>query len=142
MYSFVGFNLRDGGKILASVFDRSELSADEILTGFSNSFDSLYSTGNFTDDFSEYFAEHTDRIKDADVMSADVNARIMYLKALSPHPNKYRAQILAMTGDTSKAIKEILVKILSEMKDINAEIEEMMVTKDINALTEELTASR
>ena len=129
LYSFVGFNLRDGGKILASVFDRSELSADEILTGFSNSFDSLYSTGNFTDDFSEYFAEHTDRIKDADVMSADVNARIMYLKALSPHPNKYRAQILAMTGDTSKAIKEILVKILSEMKDINAEIEEMIVSK-------------
>lgn len=64
--------------------------------------------------FKKVIAERIDNFKDIEVKNMNVTSRWIYITALgTANKNKYKSQILAMAGDTSKKIKEALTGIIS-----------------------------
>lgn len=72
--------------------------------------DTSYQSENMWLDFSQAVSKRIEDFADIDIKDMPVSARWIYATALATaNRAKYKSQILAMTGDTSKKVKEALI---------------------------------
>lgn len=72
---------------------------------------------------------YAEKVAQADVSKLTTTGRNNYIWALSKCGDKYKKQIFAMAGDTSKVVRGQLVTVISKMKNCDTEIADMMSSK-------------
>ncbi len=73
--------------------------------------------------------DYAEKVVLADTSKLTADGRCNYIWALASCGDKYKEQIFAMAGDTSKAVREILVKVVSKMSDCETDIADMLSAK-------------
>lgn len=73
--------------------------------------------------------DYAEKVAQADTSKLTADGRHNYIWALGAFGDKYKEQIFAMTGDTSKTVKEVLVTVISKMNDCETEIADMLSAK-------------
>ncbi len=77
----------------------------------------------------ENLVDYAEKVAQADVSKLTSMGRHEYICALAAFGDKYKEQIFAMAGDTSKTVREVFVKVVSEMKGCETDIADMLSAK-------------
>lgn len=123
-----GFNFKEHSDKFIEML-RSEIkSPDIVLDAMSKAAESTYYVDSCVSKCSEALEKHLDFIKDADASKLSVTARRIYISALGKQPNRYKAQLLPLASDTSKAVKELFIPIFAKA-EWNEDVCELLKSK-------------
>lgn len=78
---------------------------------------------------SSHLADYAEKTAKADTSKLTADGRYTYICVLASYGNKYRQQIFAMTGDTSKTVRNQLVNVIPKMQGCEADIADMMSSR-------------
>lgn len=110
-----GFNDRKNNKEFAEMFFSENIPVNLILE---------------QDIEPENLVPYIEKVADADISGVSVEGRICYLETLNlAGADKYKSKIFAMADDKSKAVKNLLVEVISKMNDCTDEVENMLMSK-------------
>lgn len=115
--NFTGFKSydNDNGKIIAEILFSEKVPVEMILNKGVRA---------------EYLVSYAEQIAEVSVSELTADGRERYVSVLSDAgTEKYKEKILAMTDDTSKAVKTTLVSVISKMRDWQADIIDMLNAK-------------
>lgn len=114
MNVYIGFYINEKSEQYIDILLEQGVSPAVIIERLGIIIENSYDLNNKSMVFSKAVAEHIDNFKDIEVKNMNVTSRWIYITALGTSDrNKYKSQILAMAGDTSKKIKEALTGIIS-----------------------------
>lgn len=113
-FYFIGskasFEIKDRPDEFIDIFMTTMQNSTEALRKVTEIIDTPYQAESMWLDFSQAVSKRIEDFADIDVKDMPVSARWIYVTALATaDPEKYKSQILAMTGDTSKKVKEALI---------------------------------
>lgn len=114
---FTGFASyeNDNGKIIAEILFSEKVPVEMILN---------------KEVKTEYLVSYAEQIAEVNVSELTADARVIYISVLeNAGTEKYKEKILALTDDTSKAVKTTLVSVISKMRDWQADIIDMLNAK-------------
>lgn len=104
------FEIKDSPDEFIDIFMETLNDSTNALRKVAETIDSRYQAEDMWLDFSQAVAKRIEDFADIDVKDMPVSARWIYATALATaNRAKYKPQILAMTGDTSKKVKEALI---------------------------------
>ncbi|MCM1507767.1 MAG: DUF4132 domain-containing protein [Ruminococcus flavefaciens] len=107
--NYTGFNVSSSTDDFIGLLIEQGVDSRTILEKLAFFVDNSY-IYNMANDFSKAMADKAEDFADTDVSGLPVTARWIYVTALiTAGREKYKSQILSLTGDTSKKIKEALV---------------------------------
>lgn len=110
----IGFDINKKSEQYIDMLLEQGVSPAVIIERLGIIIENSYDISNKSMIFSKAVAERIEKFEDAEVKNMNVTSRWIYLTALgTADRNKYKSQILAMAGDTSKKIKEALTGIIS-----------------------------
>lgn len=105
----------DNGKIIAEILFSEKVPVEMILNK---------SVGV------DYLVPYAQKIAEVNISELTAEARVLYISVLSEAgTERYKEKILALTDDTSKAVKTTLVSVISKMRDWQADIIDMLNAK-------------
>lgn len=114
MRNSIGFDIDKKSEQYIDMLLEQGVSPTVIIERLGIIIENSYDISNKSMVFSKVVAECIEKFEDAEVKNMNVTSRWIYLTALgTADRNKYKSQILAMAGDTSKKIKEALTGIIS-----------------------------
>ncbi len=114
--------LREGGVPFPYIFK----CASEIIEGAPTYNDTQT---EMRDKFCTAFSECTEEVVSCDVKQMNVMGRSMYLEIIGKQPESYRAQILALADNSSKAIRAELAAYLKEHPEWTSELLTLLKAK-------------
>lgn len=122
-------------KRLFEMVDREKLALRNQLDGYGDMWESFYSDKNkreFCDAskkvFRKYLAERTEEMIAA-FQNAGSTGRSFGVSILGENPEKYKDAILSFTQDSSKQVKEELLRVLYGRKDWEEDIQKLLASK-------------
>ncbi|MDE6102335.1 MAG: DUF4132 domain-containing protein, partial [Ruminococcus sp.] len=127
---YTDFELKGNEKQFVNILSEQKVPAKTILDSFGKYIDSLWSgKDEVMLNCANALAENADMFADIDVKDMSVNARWIYVSGLGiSDADKYKSQILAIVGDTSKLVKNALTGIISA-HDWHDDIVELLQSK-------------
>lgn len=112
--NYIKFDIRNKSEQYIEILLEQEVNPADIIEKLGKIIDDSYEGKNIFLPISKSVAKYIEKFEDVDVKSMSVTSRCIYLTALGTSDrNKYKSKILAMSGDTSKKIKETLAEIIS-----------------------------
>ncbi|MDE5771119.1 MAG: DUF4132 domain-containing protein [Ruminococcus sp.] len=129
---YTDFELKGNEKQFINILSEQKVPAKTILDSFGNYIDGLWSgKDEVMFNSANALAENADMFSDIDVKDMSVNARWIYVSGLGiADADKYKSQILALVGDTSKLVKNALTGIISA-HDWHDDIVELLQSKKV-----------
>ncbi len=83
--------------------------------------------------YADALSEHTDEIAAADLSKCNTVAKFIALKLFGNNETKYHKSIIALAGDTSKVIRDIVMEIVMRHPDWNDDIKVLLTSKKSSA---------
>lgn len=83
--------------------------------------------------FADALSERTDDIAAADISKCSAVAKTLALKLFGNNESKYHKSIIALAGDTSKVIRDIVMDIVIRHPDWNDDIKVLLTSKKSSA---------
>ncbi|MCM1358632.1 MAG: DUF4132 domain-containing protein, partial [Prevotella sp.] len=113
-FYFIGskadFEIKNRPDEFIDIFMTTMKNSTDVLRKVAETIDSSYQAENIWLDFSQALSKKIEDFENIDVKDMPVSARWIYVMALATaNRDKYKSQILAMTSDTSKKVKEALI---------------------------------
>lgn len=130
MRRYTDFEFRGNEKPFVNILTEQNVPADIILDSLGKFIDSTWS---YKDEMmlnsANAVAERADMFADVDVKSMGVTSRWIYVSGIGREvTDRYRTQIIALVGDTSKQIKKALLEVVSA-HDWKDEVIELLQSK-------------
>ena len=129
---YTGFEVDDNGNIKNTIDMMTEGGAETalIFNAIGVCLDDLYSTKErCTAEAIDTFEKYRDRLKGIDLKKMCATARVVYAQVTGRHPNEFKAELLALADDGSKAVREVLADILTKQKSWADDIAELLKAK-------------
>ncbi|MDE6849075.1 MAG: DUF4132 domain-containing protein [Ruminococcus sp.] len=112
---YTDFKLKGNEKQFINILAEQNLSAEIILETLGNFIESIWSEKDeVMFNFANAIAERADMFADVDIKDMNINSRWIYVSGLGiADADKYKSQILALVGDTSKFVKKAVTEVIS-----------------------------
>lgn len=129
IYNDTGFEVRENTEAFVKALKDGDMNGAQILRSCGNAAEIMWDRDSKIQNMASLLADRTDDIAGADCTGLPVLSRVLQLKVLAAQPNRYKENILAAAGDSSKAVREAVVELISAHKNWQEDIIALLSSK-------------
>ncbi|MDE5584594.1 MAG: hypothetical protein K2J08_12940, partial [Ruminococcus sp.] len=132
MRYFIDFDINFKTELLTDILAEQIKDGDIFLGSIAMQIEKEYNSVHTLEKAYGAVAKYAEKIADCNVKDLSVNARCIYIMALGKADSeKYKDKIFALTGDTSKKVREALASVISPHIDWKEDILNLLTAKKI-----------
>ena len=124
-----GFKFRENEEKFVEMLFEEKLPADYIMKVLFEMIDGVYYKDSAMENTLKGTRKYADLIAPLDVRKEPVTCRQIYVLTIGAYPEKYKDKIIEYAGDSSQAVRNVVINIIAEQKDWKMDIINFLKSK-------------